>query len=176
MNEIWADVSGYEGIYQVSNLGNVRSLDRFRKNRKGLAFIKGRMLAQQKQKNGYLSVNFTVDGVVKNVRVHRLVASAFIDNPNGFNEVNHIDENKENNCCDNLEWCTRSYNCSYGKGLSKRAAKCSIPCIQLRNGIEIARYPSIIEASRQTGINMANIQRCISGDYSQTHGFQWKRA
>ena len=173
--EIWKDVKGYEGYYQISNMGNVRSVDRVRrKSNHGYdAHIKGKVIKQRSQKNGYKCVTIYKDGVAKTVRVHRLVAAAFVPNPNGYGEVNHIDENVENNCANNLEWCSRSYNCSYGSGLSKRAKKCSKPCVQYKDGIEIARFPSISEASRKTGIVFSSIQSCVSGKQKTTHGFTW---
>ena len=177
-NETWIEIVGYEGYYEVSNLGRIRSVDRVLENTKNNrhVFIKGRILHQRAQKNGYLCVDLHKEGRAKTFRVHRLVASAFVENPNGYDEVNHIDEDKRNNTASNLEWCTRSYNCSFGRGLSKRAAKCSKPCIQYKDGIEISRYPSIAEAARRTGINFANIQRCLSGPNRSTHGFTWEFA
>lgn len=175
--EQWKDIAGYEGIYQVSSLGKVRSLDRkVRTCHNSFRTSKGRLLAQRFQKNGYAVVSLYKNGKANTCRVHRLVASAFVGNPFGYDEVNHIDENKRNNSSNNLEWCTRSYNCSYGSGLSKRAKKCSKPCIQYKDGVEVARFPSIIEASRKTGINFANIQRCVSGKSKTAHGFTWSLA
>lgn len=110
MNEIWKDVKGFEGLYQVSNLGRVRSLDR----RKNNHFFRGRILRQPKDKDGYCLVTLNDGKRSKMGRVHRLVALAFIPNPENLPEVNHIDENKENNRIDNLEWCTTKYNLTYG--------------------------------------------------------------
>ena len=175
--EEWRDVCGYEGIYQVSNLGRIRSLDRYCRGMNGCKiFHHGKILSQSTQKNGYKYIHLKLDGTQKSCRVHRIVAEAFVDNPNGYAEVNHIDENKANNRADNLEWCTRSYNCSYGSGLSVRASKCSKPCIQYKDGVEIARYPSIAEASRRTGIVFSCIQACVSGKGKTTHGFTWSPA
>ncbi len=118
-NEIWKDVVGYEGLYQVSNLGRVKSLDRViirkdgRKDR-----IKGRMLKFYNNK-GYLHVDICKNGAYKKCKVHRLVAETFIDNPMSLSFVNHIDENKSNNTVENLEWCTQSYNNSYGTAQSR---------------------------------------------------------
>lgn len=177
IDEVWKDIRGYEGYYQVSNLGNVRSLDRVCDCSNGVKIRhSGRILANAKNRNGYLSVTLYVDKKHKTMRVHRLVAEAFVPNPNNYDEVNHIDENKENNRSSNLEWCTRSYNCSYGSGLSKRVKKCSKPCIQYKDGVEIARYPSISEASRKTGITFQSIQACVSGNGKTTHGFTWSKA
>lgn len=172
MTEEWRDVKGYEGKYQVSNLGNIRGLDR--KDNFGRP-IKGKMLAQRAQKNGYMTVKLRSNGIQKTFRVHRIVADAFCDNPNNLPEVNHIDENKKNNRANNLEWCTRQYNCSYGSGLEKRKEKYSHKCAQIKEGKVIAEFPSMIEASRKTGVPFSSIQRCISGRYKSSHGFQWVR-
>lgn len=172
MDEKWIDIKGYEGKYQISNLGNVRSLDR--EDRFGRR-IKGMQISQQVQKNGYMFVKLRSDGTQKTFRVHRLVAEAFCNNPNNFPEVNHLDEDKRNNRADNLEWCTRSYNNSYGSGLSERKTKCSHQCVQMKDGEIIARFPSLIEASRRTGIPFSNIQRCVCGRQKSSRGFEWVR-
>lgn len=115
MTEIWKDIEGYEGLYAVSNLGRVKSYDKWieRKSDKGY-LMPGRMMKLIKITNGYITVSVRKNGNVKVLYVHRLVAQAFLDNPNGYGEVNHIDENKENNKVNNLEWCTRKYNCNFG--------------------------------------------------------------
>lgn len=113
-NEEWRDIPGYEDRYQVSNFGNVRSVDRFveqfghKNSYKRL--MKGRTLILRKQRGGYLLATLTRDGKEKKETVHRLVALTFIPNPLNKEQVNHIDGNKENNCVENLEWCTQSEN------------------------------------------------------------------
>jgi hypothetical protein len=111
--EIWKDIEGYEGLYQVSNLGNVKSLY----TNKNLSYIKcGR-------DREYLSVSLSKDKKLKIYYIHRLVAETFIDNPNNYPYVNHKDENKQNNCVNNLEWCSPKYNINYGT--RKIKVKCS---------------------------------------------------
>ena len=112
MEEIWRDIAGYEGSYQVSNMGRVRSLDR--KDGRGNQ-IKGRMLILHKNRNGYLQAAIFSKGKTKLSYVHRLVAQAFIPNAKQLKCVNHKDENKTNNIVDNLEWCDHKYNNNYGK-------------------------------------------------------------
>lgn len=120
--EIWKDINGYIGIYQVSNMGNVRSLQREEyKCRQGYRVRKGRQLKPGRDKKGYLLVGLRKDGKCKTRRIHRLVAEAFIPNPNNLPQINHKDENKCNNTVDNLEWCTPSYNINYGKANMLRA-------------------------------------------------------
>lgn len=107
-NEEWRDVAGYEGSYMVSNLGRVKSLPT-QKFKKPI-----RILSAYFSGNGYLTVKLQSEGKIKNIRVHQLVAQAFIPNPNNYSEINHIDENKLNNLSSNLQWCSRSFNVNYG--------------------------------------------------------------
>ena len=96
-NEIWKPVKGFEKIYEVSNLGNIRN-------------TRGKILQTHKNNRGYVMVDFTVNKVRTKKLVHRVVMEAFVDNINNYPEVNHKDEDKTNNCLNNLEWCTRSHN------------------------------------------------------------------
>lgn len=109
--EIWKDIIGYEGLYQVSSLGRVRSLDRYDSRNH---FRNGRMLKLSYNTVGYLSVGLHSNGKAKMYMVHRMVAQAFIPNPNNLPIINHKDENPSNNSVENLEWCTAKYNSNYG--------------------------------------------------------------
>ena len=115
MQEVWKDIKGYEGLYQVSNLGQVKRLS----NNK---YTREKMLKPRKGKSGYLQVILSEKGNIKSKYVHQLVASAFIPNPNNYIEINHKDENKENNNFENLEWCTHKYNCNFGTRNIRRVA------------------------------------------------------
>lgn len=120
--EIWRDIEGYECLYQVSNLGRIRSLDRYvdrYTNHLIKVFRKGRLLESHLDKDGYLLVTLCKNNKVKLCRVHRLVAEAFIPNPNNYPIINHKDEIKDNNCVENLEWCTHKYNLCYGTRLER---------------------------------------------------------
>lgn len=114
-SEIWKPITGYEGLYEVSNFGNVRSLDIYDSMGR---FRKGRLRKQQLDgKKNYLTVMLSKKGVTKRVIVHRLVAKEFVGNPLNLPEVNHKDECKTNNNADNLEWCDHTYNNNYGSKL-----------------------------------------------------------
>lgn len=125
MKEIWKSIKGFEGHYEVSNLGNVRSLDRIVKHGKGdsVRRLKGKLL--NKSLNvGYYAVGLRIDGNYKLVKVHRLVAGAFIDNPENKPCVNHKDRDRLNNKVDNLEWCTYKENSQHAFNLGVNSAKC----------------------------------------------------
>ena len=114
--EIWKDVIGFEGKYQVSNLGNVRSL-----NYHGVGYIKN--LKKQKGKDGYFYICLSKNGKLKNYAVHRLELEAFVPNKENLPQVNHKNEIKQDNRLENLEWCTRKYNINYGTGHYRSACK-----------------------------------------------------
>lgn len=110
-HEEWRDIAGYEGYYQVSNLGNVRSLDRCVVGKSGRTYtIRGRTMVPCGERESYFHVGLSKDGKAKSRRVHRLVAETFIPNPDNLRCVNHKDGNKRNNRVDNLEWCTHEQN------------------------------------------------------------------
>lgn len=164
-NEEWRDIQGYEGYYQVSNLGRVRSL----------WFGKVRILKQGINQKGYKRVYFNKDKKKKVYFVHRLVAEAFIHNPNNYPCVNHIDENPSNNNVDNLEWCTQQYNVNYGTGIKRMVEKITKPVLQFtKDGEFVNEYPSIIEAYRQTCITYSCISICCRCKAKSAGGFIWK--
>ena len=120
MEEIWKDIEGYEGLYEVSSYGRVRSLGQFvNHNYGGYAYRKGRLLKPGLGSRGYLSVTLSKNGIQKQYTVHRLVAQAFIENPDNLPQVNHKDEDRTNNNVTNLEWCDAKYNVNYGNRLNK---------------------------------------------------------
>lgn len=123
-NEIWKDIPGYVGLYQVSNLGRVKSLDRFtiRVSDNAKVFYKGTDLKFRLDRRGYLNVQLSKNGIVKKYRIHRLVALSFIQNPDNLPCVNHKDECKTNNIVSNLEWCSIEFNLNYGTR-NKRISK-----------------------------------------------------
>lgn len=171
--EIWKDIKGYEGLYQVSNLGRVKSLEN-RSNHK-----KEKILASH-IRNQYYSVTLYKDSHYKNYTIHRLVAGAFIPNPDNLPEVNHKDENKLNNYVDNLEWCDKKYNINYGHSAvnrqiqnRERGLSMSKKVLCVETGVI---YSSIIEAYRQTGIGQKEIINVCKGKphYKTAGGYHWK--
>lgn len=161
MREEWRDIKGFEGKYMVSNLGIVKSLNYNRTGKEGIleGYDKGK---------GYLYVNLYKDGKMKNCRINRLVAQAFLENPDNLPEVNHKDENPKNNRVENLEWCTKQYNVEYSQ------AKAVIG-INKVSGL-IVEFPSAHEAERQTGINHSNICACCNGRKKSAGGYYWHYA
>lgn len=122
MTEIWKDIKGYEGLYQVSNHGNVKSIDRIVCYRSGReALHRGRLLIQHQRTGGYMYVVLSRGNMQKAYRVHRLVADAFVENPDNKPMVNHLDENNKNNMACNLEWCTHAENINYGTRTERAA-------------------------------------------------------
>lgn len=112
--EQWKDIKNYEGKYQISNLGRVKSLKKWSGNKYNPKWVyQDRILHPSNNGNGYLIIGLKKNNIRKNYYIHRLVAEHFIDNPNNYKEVNHLDYNKENNKADNLEWCTRKENIEY---------------------------------------------------------------
>lgn len=175
MEEVWKDIKGFEGLYQVSNLGRVRSLDRYVDYGYSIAYRKGKIMKAGKISNGYMQVELTNGKKIIHALVHRLVAEAFIPNPYNLPQVNHKDEKTSNNSVDNLEWCTSKENINYGTGIKRRSQKLSVKVVKCdMNGNEIEEFSSIQEASRITRISAGNICLCCKGKREQASGFKWK--
>lgn len=176
MEEIWRNIEGYEGLYQVSNMGRVRSLDRWVDNKgNSKRLIKGKIL-KTVGNNGYQHVLLCKNGKGKWFYVHRLVAMAFLPNPDNLPEINHISEDKTNNFYGNLEWCDRKYNVNYGTRNEKtRNGKLSKKVYQYSlDGKFIAEYPSTKEVERQLGYKVPNISYCCNGKQKTAYGYIWK--
>lgn len=165
MEEIWKDIKGYEGLYQVSNLGRVRSFPRQGTRKEET------ILRLTKTKKGYLSLHLCKNKEGRSFRVHRLVAEAFIPNPTNLPQINHKDENKLNNCVDNLEWCDSRYNNIYNGRMKKIARKIGrkVKCLETD-----VIYDSISEAARATGITYSNIAAVCQGKYKQAKGYHFR--
>ena len=162
--EIWKDIKEYEGKYQVSSLGRIKSLYRWN----GKAFYsREHIIKSYINKNGYVYIALMKNNKNKNCRLHRLVADAFIPNPENKPQVNHIDGDKTNNRVDNLEWCTQSENeiHAYNNGLANNDNQ-KIKLIQYDiQGNLLNVYNSLKEASDKTGVNISKISHCINNKY-----------
>ena len=167
--ENWKSIAGYEGIYEVSDLGRVKSLgnDKSRKEK---------ILKPQKDTHGYLFVDLYKDGQKKMSLVHRLVSEAFIPNSQGLDTVNHKDEDKSNNSASNLEWMSQRDNNNYGTR-NKRVAEALSKQVQMfdkKTGELLATFPSTMEAERVTRIYQSNISKCCLGKYKSAGGYVWR--
>lgn len=182
MEEIWKDIKGYEGLYQVSNYGRVKSLDRIHNHiYKSVCkpkFYKGKIISANNNGHGYLWVVLCKNNKIMHKYIHRLVAEAFIPNPNNLPQVNHKDENMQNNCVDNLEWCTAKYNCNYGK----RNIKCG-QTKKLLYGIKVKQYDlrgnliaTIYErdAVKMPKVHYASLIKCCKKIYNSCGGYVWR--
>ena len=178
MNEIWKDIPGYEGLYQVSNLGNVRSVDRYVSHKRlGRKFCKGHLMSTHINNAGYVTVNLCKGNAYKSFDVHRLVAIAFIETDDiRCVEVNHIDENKQNNVVDNLEWVTKSQNNRYGTKVRRQQVKIKMPVIQCdQNGKCIKEWESAADAERTiSGKFTGAISHCLHGKTRTAYGYTWR--
>lgn len=170
MIEEWKAIEGYEGIYEVSNTGKVRRII----DRHGRPIENGHILCPHIAR-GYATVGLSNGtGHAKNSLVHRLVAYAFVQNQNGYKEVNHKDENKLNNNADNLEWCTREYNMSYGTARIRQGVSYGKPVVQLTiEGVPIARYCSSEIAGSINNIDPSSIHKCCKGKRKYAGGYAW---
>ena len=177
--EIWKDIEGYEGLYQVSNEGRVKSLNYRHTGEE-------QMLKPANNGWGYLQVNLWKNSKHKMYRVHRLVANAFLPNPDKLPQVNHKDECKTNNCVENLEYCTAKYNVNYGTYKARISetmtnGKLSIPVDMFSNqGVFIRQFPSVSEAMRWLQTNaspkasVSHITQCCKNQRNTAYGFKWQ--
>lgn len=194
--EHWKDIEGYDGMYQVSDLGNVRSLDRI--NSYG-RFVKGRPRKQFiNNATGYCYVNLSKGGKVANLLVHRLVALAFVENPNGKPTVNHINENKQDNRAQNLEWMTLPENLQYGThnerskknrvaprgkdhpafgkfGGESRTSKGKVIGVRKDDPSVIVEFDSAASAARGLGLSTGQLCEAINGKAKSCGGYYWRR-
>lgn len=175
MEEIWKDIKGYEGLYQVSNCGRVKSL-RNRSNHKEEIIMKQSIVM------GYSVISLCKESISKMYKIHRLVANAFIKNPNGKPQVNHKDGNKQNNNAENLEWVTAKENTIHAyknglahaqRGIENRRSK-AIKQVDLNTGKTIAIYNGLREAERKTGVPHGNIGRVAQHKWDSAGGYRWE--
>lgn len=187
--EVWKKVVGFEN-YEVSNLGNVRSITRITyhpRARTGVSTKKGRLLRPFPNHKGYLMVKLYQDGNQKSVSIHRLVATAFINNPLSFPQVNHKDENKQNNCVANLEWCTNDYNVHYGTAIKRKGesirnseahkmyskTRCKEVVQTDMNERIIKVWESVVSVETE-GFCAEGVIDCCKGRRQSYKGFKWQ--
>lgn len=163
-SEIWKPIKGYEGCYEVSNKGRVKSLIRKVNANNGGIYIKEEMyLSPVIDSKGYYQVFLCKNGKPKPNRIHRLVAETFIDKPNGKNIVNHMDKNKSNNCVENLEWCTNQYNLRYSTSKS-------VVRVDTKGNKKIYNCMSDVV---NDGFNLGHVSNCCCGRRKTHKGFEW---
>ena len=171
-SEIWKDIEGYDGKYQVSNLGRVRSMWRNNqyKNKIGTPTV----LKPSIDSHGYVQVHLTKNGVPKTVLLHRLVAEAFIPNPDNLPQVNHKSEVKTENFVENLEWCDGKYNSNYGTRVDRHRAMVSKPVIQTTmDGEFIQRFDSTVDAENKCGYDSAYVSLVCNGKRKSAYGYKF---
>lgn len=179
MSEVWKPVPGYEGLYEVSNMGRVRSLPRVIRQDSGVGNLydyhhKGKVLKQYFVPTGHCTLHLCG----KRFYVHRLVAMAFIPNPDNLPCVNHKDENPKNNNVENLEWCTFEYNVNYGSCRAKIGKHFWVPVIATDKDDKEHYFSSMREAEEKTGVNFRNIVACCKKKprHLTAGGYRWRYA
>lgn len=181
--EIFKEIKGYEGLYAVSNYGRIKSLPKKVFNHKGFWNREEKIIKPGKDSKGYLRVSICSNGKPHTFKVHRLVAQAFIPNPENKPQVNHIDGNKQNNRVENLEWCTNGENSKHafrtGLNHANYTPTNSRKILQINKDTNeiIAKYPSINAALRHFNLPItkrANIVECCKGKQITGYGYKWK--
>lgn len=187
--EIWKDVQGYEGRYQISSFGRVKVLPFWHNNRFGGYMTQEHIINGRIGRKGYRYVALKKDNEVKEFKVHRLVALHFIQNPYGYPQVNHKDENKLNNCMSNLEWCTNQYNANYGtrtdriiaargqKRKERHADRKKKKIIQYdKDGNFIRSWECAKDVKKELRIDNGDIGKCCMGKQNTAGGYKWRYA
>lgn len=176
-NEIWRAVDGLEGLYEVSNKGRIRSLDRIETQKNGVKRPrKGRIIIPALKKTGYLSIGFSIHCRVIYTSVHRVVAEAFIPNPHNYPCINHKDGNRQNNFVENLEWCTYQYNNTYNNRPQRAANAVKRRAVgkYTKDGTLLAIYRCASAAARENNLSSGNLGVTLRGGQKTCGGFIWK--
>lgn len=181
MEEVWKPIPGYEGFYEASNNKQIRSVDRVITTKSGITRkLKGKILNQHQNQEGYWFVGLSLNGIIKYRLVHILVASSFPEicgYPFEGSEINHKDENKSNNTPENLEYMLHADNINYGTGIKRHALSISKEVIQFdRQGNFIKKWNQIRKAALTLKVSEDGISRCCQGKQNKCGGFKWKYA
>lgn len=180
MNEFWKDIKGFEGLYQVSNLGRVKALAKITNTWNGGQYRPSKILKPIIQKSGYAHVGLWRNRVCKQSGLHRLVADAFCsnDDPEHKTQVNHLNENKLDNRACNLEWVTPKQNTNYGGCIARRiyGREVSVECLDKSTGEVVKRFKSQAEANAWCGAarNDSHIASCCKGKQKTAYGYRWR--
>lgn len=159
-NETWKDLINYEGLYQASNRGRIRST-------KTLRILKQNL----NKNNGYMQITLHKDGYCKTHSVHRLIAMTFIKNPNNLPQINHKNEIKTDNDVCNMEWCDNKYNCNYGTKTESVKKKTNQYTVR---GEFIKTWNSLTEIQDKLGFRKSNLSSCCNGKLPTAYGFVWR--
>lgn len=180
--EEWRDVEGFEEHLQISSCGRLKRKHAVvvRSKNRGSYTVRERILAINPDERGYMFKSINIEGRNVNLNIHRLVAKAFVANPNGYPDVNHIDENHSDNIYTNLEWCTRKYNSNYGT-IKERTRKTKVNRGHTRkivlytyDGEPVKEFDTLDDAGRELGINSVMIGRCCKGTVSCADGYHFR--
>lgn len=171
MEEKWKSIEGYEGLYEISTMGRVKSMERKVKNGNGYRIVRERILKPHKHNNGYLQLLIHKEGTIKKYYIHRLVAEAFISNPLNFPEVNHLNEDKTDNRLENLEFCDKKHNCNYGTRIERISKANSKPVKCIETGLT---FSSATEVKRKFGFTSQSISACCNGKRKTCGKYHWK--
>lgn len=172
--EEWKDIKGYEGLYQVSSDGRVKSLEKsYNVGYGGIKHQDEFIMSPSIVGNGYLHVTLCKDGKKRYKRIHRLVAEAFIPNPENYPVINHKDENPKNNNVENLEWCTQGYNNTYGGRTKRMAESQSKKVYQYTLDGELVKIWNSTRECREEGYSQGHVAACCRGERNQHKGYKW---
>lgn len=172
--EIWKDIEGYEGLYQVSNFGRIKSVERKVKNGNGYRIVKSKILKDRTDKGGYKIIDLRKGLNKKTHKVHRLVAIAFLPNPDNKPEVNHKQENKkELNSVSNLEWVTSKENMNYGTLNQRKSKRFSKKVYQYTLDYKLIKVWNSTKECKQAGFNSSHVADCCRGTLKTHKGYKW---
>lgn len=165
MEEVWTDIEGYENLYAISSKGRCWS------------YKTNKFLKEDINNDGYLRFSLFKDGKHKRYLAHRLVAKSFVDNPNQYPEINHINENVKDNYVENLEWCTHKQNVNYGsrnKKVSMALKNNQNSAKRVQNIDTLNVYDSLTKAEKETGIGLSQISLCCKNKAKTAGGYHWR--